>query len=86
MFSWIIELPWTTIIAFVIPAIAALLKGNAAKKYKAGVEIMVEVVGKLDDKTVARAVKKATTKDGIKSAAGAAISAAVKDLSANVLK
>lgn len=86
MFSWILELPWPTIIAFIIPAVGALLKGRAAKKYKEGVEVMVTVVKKLNDKTVANAVNLATNKDGIKTLAGAGISAVVKALDANVLE
>jgi hypothetical protein len=85
MWSFIVgHLP--TIIAAVIGLAGTLLKGRAAKQYKAGVEVMVGVVKKLDDKTVANAVNLATTKDGIKTLAGAGISAVVERLNANILK
>ena len=85
MWSFIIEHA-PTIIAAVIGLAGTLLKGRAAKKYKAGVEVMVGVVKKLDDKTVANAVKKITTVDGVKTLAGVGISAVVKNLGANVLE
>jgi len=86
MWSFIVgHLP--TIIAAVIGLAGTLLKGRAAKKYKEGVEVLVTVAKKLDDKPLARAVNKATTtKDGAKTLAGAGISAVVKALDANILK